>query len=563
VLRAYGFVLNELWEDTLLAHHAAFPGCAHRLQQVTSQFFAVEPWKAEYRNQEETPEKLVLYNAKDTFSTAILRAPLEIIVKRNNVDNVYRRDLKMSEIASRMHLNGMPVSREVNTDLLNRFTQLSMEARRVVEEQVRDPKTKELIQHHLALMQASKRRKIDPEDFEVRYNNRLSTIKDSSWKWKINASKHVTALLQSIGVPLTQTTDKGDISTKKEVLEGLAHVPIVRDILKFREFDKVRGTFIWPIFDREVDNKIVKYGFADEGDRIHPIWSIHKISGRWASSEPVQSNPTKDRWRMIDGEAVLERPSTKRQIIAPKGRKFVGFDLAQVEARCIALISGDPFLLDVFATGKDIHTECAKVIFDGQGGSISWDAAGDGSPRSKAQKQMRDVTKNVEYGGFYGGSDETLWKTLLKEGFNVKLADVSLSVRKLKAKMPGVLRWQADTVRRASMPPYELRDFVDGRRRVWPLGQVEPSEALNIVPQMTTATIMNIGMERMDARLPKYKEAFPIVQVHDASVFECWADDAEKVQADVDECFPQAYERDGRTIPFPIESSIGDCWIDV
>lgn len=34
------------WEDTMLLHHAAYPGIAHDLQQIVSQFLVVPPWKA-------------------------------------------------------------------------------------------------------------------------------------------------------------------------------------------------------------------------------------------------------------------------------------------------------------------------------------------------------------------------------------------------------------------------------------------------------------------------------------------------------------------------------------
>lgn len=34
------------WQDSLLLHHAAYPGLAHDLQQVVSQFLVVPPWKA-------------------------------------------------------------------------------------------------------------------------------------------------------------------------------------------------------------------------------------------------------------------------------------------------------------------------------------------------------------------------------------------------------------------------------------------------------------------------------------------------------------------------------------
>jgi hypothetical protein len=35
-----------VWEDTMLMHHAAFPGIAHDLQQLVAQFLVVPPWKA-------------------------------------------------------------------------------------------------------------------------------------------------------------------------------------------------------------------------------------------------------------------------------------------------------------------------------------------------------------------------------------------------------------------------------------------------------------------------------------------------------------------------------------
>lgn len=573
VLRAHGFQLdNQRWECTLLQHHAAFSGCSHRLQQVTTQFFAVQPWKSEFRNSvEETPEQLHLYNGQDTFATRALRPVLEKLVKRNNVERVHARDLAMAEIASHMHLNGIPISREANTELLNTFSKLAIESRREVEAAANNPKTKDAIHHFIALSQAAKKRKADSDDFETRYNARLSTIRtDPKWRWKINNSKHIAALLQGTGASLTRMTKGGEISTKKEILEELVHVPIVRKILTFRENDKVLSTFVWPIFDREVNGEIVLYGFADDNDRVHSIWSIHKISGRWASSEPVESNQTKPKYKTIEGKSVLVRPSTKTQIVAPRGRKFVYFDFSQIEARVIALISGDPFLLQIFAQGLDIHTECARVIFNGQKGSKTYDQLADPTitmpdgtivipKRSKAQTAARNVTKNVEYGTFYGASDETLWKTLLKDGFDVKLADVAQSKQTLMRKMAGVVKWQADTIRRASTPPYQLRDFVDGRIRQWPMGQVEATEALNIVPQMTGAAIMNTGFERMNLRLRKYKEAFPIVQVHDSSAFECWAEDAEAIEKDMNECFPQEYESNGVVIPFPIEGGITDC----
>lgn len=49
--------VNGTLEDTMLMHHAAFPGAAHDLQNVASQFFLVPPWKASRGNEEKQAKK--------------------------------------------------------------------------------------------------------------------------------------------------------------------------------------------------------------------------------------------------------------------------------------------------------------------------------------------------------------------------------------------------------------------------------------------------------------------------------------------------------------------------
>lgn len=51
--------INGQVEDTMLLHHAAYPGAAHDLQQVTSQLLIVPPWKALRGNEEKAHIKHV------------------------------------------------------------------------------------------------------------------------------------------------------------------------------------------------------------------------------------------------------------------------------------------------------------------------------------------------------------------------------------------------------------------------------------------------------------------------------------------------------------------------
>lgn len=600
VLRQYGFLLGPRWFDTLLAHHAAFPGNAHRLQIVASQFYGTSPWKSEYRNTEETPEKLAIYNAKDTGATHALRAPLIGAMKKTNTRQVFDLDLKMSDVASQMHIAGMPIDREINSDLLATFTRNVDEARGHVEDIARDPKLREQIWHYLALQEASKKRKLDPDDFEERYNVRLAAMKlDPDWKWKIGAGKHIAALLQAMSIALVALTPSGQISTQKEVLESLADHALVRDILAFRENDKLRSTFVWQMFDRydPKTGEILCHGFCDENDRAHPVWVIHKISGRWASSWPVVSNVPKDKWKKVvdfaltillakladrgvklpdrkemqgkmhpfeflgdayrlaklDGSISKRvRPNLRKQVRVRPGRKLVGFDFGQIEARVIALISGDPFLCAIFAENRDPHIECARIIWQG------FDQLDDDT-----RKQLRENVKNIEYGAMYMAQLETLHKTMLKAGNMIRIEDLAVAINKLLKAMAGVVAWQHRTIAQASTPPYEIKSHVRGRRRVWPMGQAEGPEAVNAGVQFTASDIMNEGMAIFYPRLCEYKEAYPIAQIHDAAVFECWEDDAEAIGYAIKESFETEIERDGRRIPFPVDVKIGDDWSQV
>lgn len=582
VLRAHGYVMNTgHFEDTLLGHHAAFPGNSHRLQVVASQFYGVGPWKSEYRNQEETLEGLALYNAKDTGATHALLRPLAIHRTRTKTERVYELDKKMSDCASRMHLAGMPIDQEINSELLATFSKNVAESRRHVEDIARDPKRRELIWHYLAIAQAGKARKLDPPEFEARYNLRLSAMGlDPDWKWKIGAGKHIAALLQAMGVELHQTTEGGDISTKKDVLESLVGFPIVRDILSFRENDKLLSTFVWAMFDRtDATGAIQTYGFADDRSRIHPIWNVHRITGRWASQWPVVSNVPKDKWKKLTGDEVLmlgiipegklfkigaqlyrfndkdnsyskmTRPNLRRQIRARPGRMFVGFDYAQIEARVIALISGDPFLCAIFAENRDPHIECARII---------WPIFDSLDPDTR--KQLRENTKNIEYGFLYMAQLDTLHQTMLKAGNLIEKADLAKAINKLAKAMAGIPEWHRSTIARASAPPFEIKDFVIGRRRVWPMGQVEGPEAVNYGVQTAASAIMNTGMAHMMEVIDNYQEVDPIGQFHDAAIFECWEDDVDRLAKDVKLAFEQAYERDGRSIPFGIDVKIGQSW---
>jgi len=66
--------MNGRIEDTMLMHHAAFPGIAHDLQQVVSQFLVVPPWKAWRRKEVEQAKTEARETTKANKKTARMAA---------------------------------------------------------------------------------------------------------------------------------------------------------------------------------------------------------------------------------------------------------------------------------------------------------------------------------------------------------------------------------------------------------------------------------------------------------------------------------------------------------
>jgi hypothetical protein len=111
VLARHGMVVAGPIDDTMLMHHSAFPGLAHDLQRVTTQFYAITPWKAEYRAGQGAIDELCRYNARDSLATARIRAPLVNALAHSKGEDTYKVDMAMARAAERMHVVGVPISR--------------------------------------------------------------------------------------------------------------------------------------------------------------------------------------------------------------------------------------------------------------------------------------------------------------------------------------------------------------------------------------------------------------------------------------------------------------------
>lgn len=153
--------------------------------------------------------------------------------------------------------------------------------------------------------------------------------------------------LHQARVKFTKSGDRE--SVEDEVLTAIQHDhPVVPKILEYKEFDKLRGTYVRPIprLAKRDSNGVY---------RLFPNFSASRVpSGRLSCKAPnLLAMPTRtDRGREI-----------RRGFIAPEGWSYCSIDESQIEVRLAAHSSGDPNLIRVYENEEDIYSDFAITAF--------------------------------------------------------------------------------------------------------------------------------------------------------------------------------------------------------
>jgi DNA polymerase-1 len=119
---------------------------------------------------------------------------------------------------------------------------------------------------------------------------------------------------------------------------------------------------------------------ADDRGRIHPqINTLRAKTARMSITAPALQTLKK------------HDPRLRHCLRADPGHVLISCDFSQVEIRVAAALSGDPTLTQVVASGEDIHTAMARLMY-GEG----------------ATDQQRTISKRCTFGTLYGGGAPAL-----------------------------------------------------------------------------------------------------------------------------------------------------------
>ncbi len=323
---------------------------------------------------------------------------------------------------------------------------------------------------------------------------------------------------------------KNGFSTGQKELDKLReYSPIIEKIEQFREFSKLKSTYV---------DALPK--LADEKNRIHSNFAQDiTTTGRLSSSNPNLQN--------IPIRSELGR-RIREGFVAKKGNLLVSADYSQFELRLAAVLANDKPLIETFEKDLDIHAKTASEVF--------------GVPIDEVSKDQRRVAKIINFSVLYGVGAHNLSGTIgvgfyeakkyIEEYFNAhkpirELMDNTLK----KAQDEGYV--ETFFGRRRPMPDIKSSNFM--------IREMAKRAAQNMPIQGTEADLMKRAMLAVDKKIVKAGLGEQILQIHDSILVEVSAENAKNVA----EILKQQMENVAPelNVKLKVEVSIGKDWLNM
>ena len=328
-------------------------------------------------------------------------------------------------------------------------------------------------------------------------------------------------------------TGKGALSTAASELEKLlGEHPIVEKILRYREIQKLRTTYIDPF--PTLINKMT--------GRLHTTFNqTGTTTGRFASQDPnLQNIPIKTELGQ----------EFRKAFIASPGFKMVSFDYSQIELRIAAHISKDEKMMAAFRRGEDIHTRTAAEIF--------------GVNSEAVDKNMRRDAKVLNFGVLYG-----MGILGFQRASGVSRERARDFIDRYMKEFYGVAKYMENMKIKARKDGYVTTIF--GRRRWLPeikssmpqiVSQAERM-AINMPIQGTAADLMKLAMIKVFEHIHNsgdQDDVFLLLQVHDELLFEIKEELVKKTTEKIKSIMENAYKFD---VPLIVDVKVGNNWAEM
>ena len=326
-------------------------------------------------------------------------------------------------------------------------------------------------------------------------------------------------------------TKTGQFATGEDVLLGLSgEHEIARKILDYREYDKLRSTYV-----DALPKMISQYD-----GRIHTDYrQAWAVTGRLSSNNPnLQNIPI----RTEKGRAIR-----KAFVARNADFLFMSADYSQIELRIAASFAKDETMIEAFRNKRDIHTTTAAKVFK--------------VPLEEVTPDMRRKAKEVNFGILYGSTAFGLSQNL-----RIARGEAMEIIKAYFQEFSAIKRYMDDSINNAREKEY-VETLMGRRRYLRDINSRNAStrgfaerNAINAPIQGTAADIIKIAMVNIHEWLIKEKlQTCMTMQVHDELVFDVHKEEVDVVKENVRRLMVEAVQLE---VPMEVEVGVGENWLD-
>jgi DNA polymerase-1 len=331
--------------------------------------------------------------------------------------------------------------------------------------------------------------------------------------------------------PKAKKTKTGQYQTGEDVLLSLAaKSDIVRDILDFRQLQKLKSTYV----------DALPLMVNPKTGRVHTSYNqAVAATGRLSSVNPnLQNIPIR-----------TERGREVRKAFIPRdnGHSIISADYSQIELRIIAEISKDPNMMQAFVDNLDIHTATAANVY--------------GIALDEVTSEQRRNAKAVNFGIIYGQSAFGLSQSL-----GIPRKEAADIIEQYFAQFVGIKQYMSDTMNFARENGYVctlmgrrryLRDINSANATVRGFAE---RNAINAPIQGSAADMIKIAMINIHREFKAQNLAARMtMQVHDELVFDVPNNEIEIVKPIIMHNMKTAIQT---TVPIMVEIGTGLNWLE-
>ncbi|MBL7702228.1 MAG: DNA polymerase I [Ferruginibacter sp.] len=333
--------------------------------------------------------------------------------------------------------------------------------------------------------------------------------------------------------PKAKKTKTGQYATGEDVLLKLAaNNKIVDDILVFREFTKLKSTYV----------DALPLMINKKTGRVHTSYAqAVAVTGRLSSNNPnLQNIPIR-----------TERGREIRKAFIPRDENYVliSADYSQIELRIVAAISGDANMCEAFRTGKDIHTATAAKVFNVEEKDVT--------------KEMRYKAKSVNFGIIYGQGAFGL-----AENLGISRTEAKEIIDNYKKQFPNIQKYMDDTIHFAQEHGY-VQTLMGRKRWLKDIGSANftvrafaERNAINSPIQGSAADMIKLAMIKIHDEFSRHNfKSKMLLQVHDELVFDAHKDEIEIIKPIILNCMQTALALPN-DVPTDAELGMGESWLE-